>query len=272
MTDVGRTPPTEHSARGAPQAAPLQHSFAGRVALVTGASRGIGRAIAGRLAQGGAAVAVNYREHAAAAEEVVRAVQDAGGQAVALGADVAQPAEVDGLVQAALAAFGRLDILVNNAGITRDNLLLRLSPEDWQVVLATNLTGAYLCTRAVLRPMVRQRYGRILNISSVVGQIGNAGQANYAAAKAGLVGLTRATAREVASRGITANALAPGYITTEMWDHVSEATRARLRDLVPLGREGTVEDVAEAAAFLVSDAAAYITGQVLNVDGGLVMA
>jgi 3-oxoacyl-[acyl-carrier protein] reductase len=245
---------------------------AGRVAVVTGASRGIGRATALRLARGGAKLVVNYRAQTAAADEVVREIREGGGEAVAVAGDVADPGDVERLFERAQAAFERVDILVNNAGITRDNLLLRLSPEDWQAVLQTNLTGAFLCTRAVLRGMIRQRYGRILNMSSVVGQMGNPGQANYAAAKAGLVGFTRATAREVASRGITVNALAPGYIATDMWEPVPEAARARARELIPLGREGTVEDVAEAVAFLVSDAAAYITGQVLNVDGGLVMA
>ena len=258
--------PVQHAALS------TQPAFAGRVALVTGASRGIGRAIAERLARGGASVVVNYHRNAAAADEVVAAARAVGAEAVAIAGDVAQPAEVDRLVEGALGAFGRLDVLVNNAGITRDNLMLRLPPKDWEAVLATDLTGAYLCTRAVLRGMVRQRYGRILNISSVVGQTGNAGQANYAAAKAGLLGLTRAVAREVASRGITVNALAPGYIVTDIWDNVPEAARTRFREVIPLGREGQPEDVAEAAAFLLSDAAAYITGQVLNVDGGLVMA
>ncbi len=246
--------------------------LAERVALVTGGSRGIGRAIAERLARDGASVAVNYRAQAQAADEVVRGITAHGGRAVAIAADVAQAADVDRLVQTAIETFGRLDILVNNAGITRDNLLLRLPLEDWEAVLTTNLTGAYLCTRAALRGMVRQRYGRILNISSVAGQIGNAGQANYAAAKAGLLGLTRATAREVASRGITVNALAPGYIDTEMWNDVPESARERVRDLIPLARAGSAAEVAAAAAFLASDEAAYITGQVLNVDGGLVMA
>jgi 3-oxoacyl-[acyl-carrier protein] reductase len=254
------------SAFGAPDA------FAGRVALVTGASRGIGRAIAERLGRGGASVVVNYRANEAAAATVVQAIQGGGSQAVAVAADVAHADEVERLIEATTGAFGRLDILVNNAGITRDNLLLRLSLDDWQAVLATNLTGAYLCTRGALRGMIRQRYGRVLNVSSVVGLTGNPGQANYAAAKAGLIGLTRSTAREVASRGITVNALAPGYIETDMWASVPEAAISKLREMIPLGREGAPAEVAEAAAFLVSDAAAYITGQVLNVDGGLVMA
>jgi 3-oxoacyl-[acyl-carrier protein] reductase len=243
-----------------------------RVALVTGASRGIGRAIALRLARDGIAVVVNYRQQAAAAQEVVETITAAGGRAVAVAGDVGTVGVAETLVDGALQAFGRLDILVNNAGITRDNLLLRLAPEDWQAVLTTNLTGAYLCTRAALRPMLRQRWGRILNITSVVGLLGNAGQANYAAAKAGLIGLTRSTAREVASRGITVNALAPGYIATDIWAPVAESARQALLGAIPLGRAGTPEEVAEAAAFLVSDAAGYITGQVLNVDGGLVMA
>ena len=239
---------------------------------MTGASRGIGRAIALRLASEGANIVVNYNTQADAATSVAEAVKAGGSQASVVQADVARSADVERLVQAALNAFGRIDVLVNNAGITRDTLLMRMSEDDWDAVLDTNLKSAFLVTKAVMRPMLRQRHGRIVNITSISGVIGNAGQANYSASKAGLIGFTRSTAREVASRNITCNAVAAGVIETEIWRGVPESAIESMLQMIPAGRKGTPEDVAEAVAFLASDAAAYITGQVLNVDGGMVMA
>ncbi len=242
----------------------------GRVSLVTGASRGIGRAIARALALEGAFVFVGARDEGRLAE-VVRECADAGGTAVALALDVSDSTSVDAAVQKILEAQGRVDHLVNNAGITRDNLLLRMKKEEWDQVMATNLTGTYLCTKAVLKPMLKQRSGRIVNVTSVVGLTGNAGQANYAASKAGIIGFTKAVAREVASRSITVNAVAPGFIDTDMTAAMTEKARESLTSSIPLGRVGRPEDIASAVAFLVSDAAAYITGQVLGVDGGFHM-
>ena len=255
-----------------PAAVPQGNSLAGKVALVTGASGALGGAIARRLGAGGGKVVCHYHRSRTRAEAALDAVRAAGGEGLVVRADVTSAPEVEAMVQQTLDAWGRIDVLVNNAGITRDTLLVRMEEADWDAVLATNLRSAYLCTRAVLRTMLRQRAGRVLNVSSVVGLAGNAGQANYAAAKAGLVGLTRSTAREVASRGITVNALAPGYIDAGMTEALSDELRQRALALVQLGRFGAPDEVAEAAAFLCSDAAAYITGQVLHVNGGLVMA
>ncbi|MCU0495404.1 MAG: 3-oxoacyl-[acyl-carrier-protein] reductase [Chloroflexaceae bacterium] len=249
----------------------MKLDLTGKVALVTGAGRGIGRAIAVALAGAGATVVVNYRGNAATAEATVATIKESGGTAHALQADVGQASDVERLFKNTLELCGKIDILVNNAGITRDTLLLRMKEEDFDEVLQTNLRGVYLCTKAALRPMTKQRSGRIINITSVVGLTGNAGQANYAAAKAGIVGFTKATAREIASRSITVNAVAPGFISTDMTDVLGDDARKAVLESIPLGRLGNPEEVASMVCFLASDAAAYITGQVLVVDGGMVM-
>ena len=243
--------------------------LADRVAIVTGASRGIGRAAARRLAAAGAAVVAAARgDHA---DGVAEEIRGAGGRSVAVSADVTDPGRIDAMVRTALDEYGRVDVLVNNAGIVRDQLALRMSAADWDAVVATNLTAAFNCARAVLRPMIRQRGGRIINVGSVVGRMGNPGQANYAASKAGLEGFSRALAREVASRGITVNVVAPGMIDTDMTAGLNESARAALLAQIPLGRLGTTRDVAGAICFLASDEAAYVTGHVLAVNGGMYM-
>ena len=241
--------------------------FEGKVVMVTGSTRGIGRAVAGLFAGEGARVAVTGRSPETA-EAVAREI---GGGALGIGLDVAEPDSVAAAVDRVLDAWGRVDVLVNNAGITRDTLALRMKLDDWQAVISTNLTGAFLCAKACLRPMVRARSGVIVNISSVVGSVGNAGQANYCAAKAGIEGLTRSLAREYANRGVRVNAVAPGYIATDMTEALGEKVREALLAQVPVGRLGAPEDVARAVAFLASDRASYITGQVLHVNGGMYM-
>jgi len=245
--------------------------LSGRVALVTGGSRGIGRAIALRLATQGADVAFSYKGNQGAADQTVAELEALGRRALAIQADAREQEGAESLVKAVIDAFGKIDILVNNAGITRDDLIMRMKPEDWTDVLETNLFGAFYALKAVTRPMLKARSGRIINITSVSGQAGQMGQANYSSAKAGLIGLTKAAARELASRSITVNAVAPGFVLTELTQGLPEPLKAELINRTPLGRFGTTEEVANAVAFLASDEAAYITGQVLAVDGGLVM-
>ena len=243
----------------------------GKSAVVTGGSRGIGRAIVLRLATQGADVAFSYKGNEAAAKDTAKEVEKLGRKAVPLQGDATDPAAAEQLVKAALEAFGKVDILVNNAGITRDDLIMRMSTDAWREVLETNLFGAFYAIKAVTRPMLKAKGGRIINITSVSGQAGQTGQANYSAAKAGLIGLTKATARELASRGITCNAVAPGFVLTELTQDLPEPLKQELTARTPLGRFGTTEEIATAVAFLASDEAAFITGQVLAVDGGLVM-
>ncbi len=249
----------------------MQIALKDKIAVVTGGSRGIGRTISMTLAAAGATVVVNYQRNAAAAEETVAAITAADGAAIGMQADVSLGEDVERMFKTVIERYGTVDILVNNAGITRDTLLLRMKEDDFDAVIDTNLRGVYLCTRAALRPMTKARSGRIINITSVVGLIGNAGQSNYAAAKAGIIGFTRAVAREMASRNITVNAVAPGYIETELTAGLGDQVRAAILEAIPLRRLGTPQDVANLVCFLASDAAAYITGQTLTVDGGMVM-
>ncbi|MEK4761580.1 3-oxoacyl-[acyl-carrier-protein] reductase [Viridibacillus sp. FSL E2-0187] len=243
----------------------------GKTAVVTGASRGIGRAIALILAEQGARVVVNYSGSQSKAEEVVAEITENGGEAIAVQANVADADEVTALMKAATDTFGSLDILVNNAGITRDNLLMRMKEQDWDDVMNTNLKGVFLCTKAVSRQMMKQRAGRIINVASIVGVSGNAGQANYVAAKAGVIGLTKTTAKELAARNIYVNAVAPGFIATEMTDELPAEVKDQMLGQIPLAKLGDPKDVAKVVLFLASDDASYITGQTIHVDGGMVM-
>ena len=243
----------------------------GRVAIVTGGGRGLGRAIASRLAAEGANVGISYRSNDSAAEETAERMREAGVRCELYKGDVSSPGDVEALFKGVSDAFGRVDILINNAGITRDNLMMRMKEEEFDEVLRTNLKGTYLCTRAALRPMVRARWGRIVNVSSVVGLVGNAGQANYAASKAGIIGFTKSVAREVAQRGITVNAVAPGYVETELTGSLPEKVKEQIRAQVPAGRFGEPDEVSEVVAFLVGEAAGYVTGQTIAVDGGMTM-
>ena len=243
----------------------------GRVAIVTGGGRGLGRAIASRLAAEGANLAISYRSNDSAAAETAVIVRETGAECELFKGDVSSPGEVEALFKGVGDAFGRVDILVNNAGITRDNLLMRMKEEEFDEVLRTNLKGTYLCTRAALRPMVRAGWGRMVNVSSVAGLVGNAGQANYAASKAGIIGFTKSVAREVAQRGITVNAVAPGYVETELTGSLPEKVKDQIRGQVPVGRFGEPKEVAEVVAFLVGEAAGYVSGQTIAVDGGMTM-
>lgn len=249
----------------------MSKPLSGQVALVTGASRGIGRSIALNLASLGANVVVNYSGNEVAAQEVVAEIHALGVESVALKANVGNSEQAENLIKETINALGRIDILVNNAGITRDNLIMRMKEEEFDSVIETNLKGVFNCLKAVTRPMMKQRYGRIINISSVVGVLGNAGQANYVAAKAGVIGLTKSSARELASRGITVNCVAPGFIDTDMTKELSEDLRGKLIADIPLARLGQPEEIAKVVAFLASDSASYMTGQTLHVDGGMVM-
>lgn len=245
--------------------------LANKTALVTGASRGIGRAIALELAKNGANVAVNYAGSKEKAEEVVAEIEKLGQKAMAIQADVANEEAVQAMVKEVIATFGSLDILVNNAGITKDNIMMRMKVEDWDAVMDTNLKGVFLCSKASMRQMMKQRSGRIINIASVVGVLGNAGQANYVAAKAGVIGLTKTMARELANRNINVNAVAPGFITTDMTDQLSDDVKENLLQQIPLGTLGTPEQIAKVVRFLASDDSSYMTGQTLHVDGGMYM-
>ncbi|MFA5537117.1 MAG: 3-oxoacyl-[acyl-carrier-protein] reductase [Bacillota bacterium] len=243
----------------------------GKVALITGGSRGIGRAIALAMAREGADIAINYLQHDQRANEVCKEILSYGRKAIAIKADVSSWEQAELLIEKATEEFKKIDILVNNAGITKDNLLLRMKPEDWNTVIASNLTGVFNCSKQVLRPMIKQKWGRIINIASVVGIVGNAGQSNYAAAKAGLIGFTKSLAKEVASRNILVNAIAPGFIMTDMTKDLSANEQEKLLVNIPQGRFGNPNEVASLATFLASDRAGYITGQTIAVDGGMVM-
>ena len=250
---------------------PSQLPLEGKVAIVTGSSRGIGRAIALELASRGAAVVINYLKSSAAAEEVASEIQSAGGQAQVCQADVSDFSAAQDLVKFTIDTFQGLDILVNNAGITRDKLIMMMTEEDWDIVQDTNLKSTFNCSKAAVRHMMRKRYGRIINITSIAGQMGNPGQTNYSASKAGQIGFTKALAREIGSRNITVNAIAAGYVETDIWEGVPEEAKQVILSMAPLGRKGEAQEIADAVAFLASDQASYITGQVLGIDGGVAM-